>query len=79
MAPVWRSDSYRFGSVVRDRPPIPPRQKIEAFDMLMIRWVYPPLSTRQKIKKWVSLGKRRVENENVGFHKNEIGAEWARE
>ena len=24
MAPVWRSDSYRFGSGKRDRPPIPP-------------------------------------------------------
>ena len=47
--------------------------------MLMIRWVYPPLSTRQKITNWVSARKMGVENENIGFHKNEIGAEWARE
>ena len=79
MTPVWRSDSYRFGSVVRDRPPIPPRQKMEAFDMLMIRWVYPPLSTRQKIKKWVCVRKMGSKNGNLGFIKNEIGAEWARE
>ena len=55
MTPVWPSGSYRFGSGTRDRPPIPPRQKMEAFDMLMIRWVYPPLNTWQKIKKWVSV------------------------
>ena len=79
MAPVWRSDSYRFGFVVRDRPPIPPRQKIEAFDMLMIRWVYPPLSTRQKIKNRVSVRNLGVENEKCWFIKNEIRPEWGRE
>ena len=79
MTPVWRSDSYRFGFVVRDRPPIPPRQKTEAFDMLMIRWACPPQITRQKIKNWVSVRNMGSENGNWGVTKNQIGAEWARE
>ena len=44
--------------------------------MLMIRWVYPPLSTCQKIKNLVYVRKLGVENEKLGFVKNEIGAEW---
>ena len=47
--------------------------------MLMIRWVYPPLSTRQKIKNVVSVRKMDVKNENRGLLKNEIGPEWDRE
>ena len=69
MAPVWRSDSYIFGSVVRDRPPIPPRQKMEAFDMLMIRWVYPP--SKYPPRKW-KLGfrsKNGVQKWTLGVHK----------
>ena len=47
--------------------------------MLMIRWVYPPLSTRQKIKKWVCVRKDGVQNEKMEFIKNEIGPEWGLE
>ena len=36
---------------------------MEAFDMLLFRWVYPPLSTHQKIKDRVSV--RYVEVEHV--------------
>ena len=79
MTPGWPSGSYRFGSGKRDRPPIPPRQKIEAFDMLMIRWIYPPLSTHQKIKNEVFVQKMRIENETWRLHKNKIGPEWGRE
>ena len=79
MAPVWPSGSYRFGSVKRDRPPIPPSLYMEAFNMLMIRMVYPPLSTHQQIKKMVCVRKMESKNGKWGFIKNKIGAEWARE
>ena len=39
----------------------------------------PPLSNRKKIKEWVFVRKTRSKNGNLGFIKNEIGAEWARE
>ena len=39
--------------------------------MLMIRWVYPPLSTRKKIKKLGCIRKHGVENGKRGFIKNE--------
>ena len=67
--PIWPSGSYRFASGKRDRPPIPPSLWMEAFDMLMIRWVYPPLSTRQKNKKWVCVRKMGVQNEKMEFIK----------
>ena len=76
MAPVWRSDSYRFGSVVRDRPPIPPRQKMEAFDMLMIRWVYPPSKCPPKNKKYGFRLEFGGQHRRNGFIKNEIRSEW---
>ena len=47
--------------------------------MLMIRWVYPPLSTRQKIKTQVSVWQMVGQNEEYGFLKSEIGPERARE
>ena len=47
--------------------------------MLLFRRVYPPLSTRQKIKNQVSVRKMVVKNEKRGFIKNEIGPERARE
>ena len=46
---------------------------MEAFDMLMIRMVYPPLSTRQKIKKWFALEKWESNTKIGGLQKMKSG------
>ena len=37
--------------------------------MLLFRWVYPPLSTRQKIKKWVCVRKKLGPKRKHGVYK----------